>query len=192
MIDKYTLRKQNRDKRDQLSREEVQVKWSVILDRLLRLPDYMMAEDLFTYVSFGNEVDTIELITSALLSGKRVYVPKVIDKKCMEFYQINSIGELSPGTLGILEPEPGIIGQMEKERKQIMIVPGLVFDEMGNRIGYGGGYYDRYFINHPNKNLNRVALAYDFQVVDVLQTEQFDIPVHRIVTEKRMMDCKER
>lgn len=189
MIEKYTLRKQNIAKRDQLTREEFQVKSSIILDQLLRHSVYMMAEDLFTYVSFGNEVDTFGLITSALLSDKRVYVPKVLDKKCMEFYQIKSIGELSPGTLGILEPKPIILGQMRKERNQIMIVPGLAFDGFGNRIGYGGGYYDRYFFTHPNENLNLVALAYDFQVEEKLQVERLDVPVHRIITEKRNIEC---
>lgn len=188
MMDKYTLRKKNRAKRDQMSEEEVQVKSSAILDQLLRLPEYMMADDLFTYVSFGKEVDTHALITSALLSGKRVYVPKVLDKKFMEFYQIESLEELLPGTLGILEPAPKNLGQMQKERNQIMIVPGLAFDLMGNRIGYGAGYYDRYFIEHPNPNLKSVAIAYDFQIEEVLQAEQFDVPMHSIVTEKRQVN----
>ncbi len=189
-MDKYTLRKQNKAKRDQMAKEEFKVKCSAILDVLLGLPEYLIADDLFTYVSIGNEVDTTWLITNAFLSGKRVYVPKVLDKKSMEFYQITKLNELTPGTLGILEPEPNILGQMEKERNQIMIVPGLAFDQMGNRIGYGGGYYDRYFIEHPNKNLSRIALAFDFQMEEVLQAEQYDVPVHKIVTENRIIECK--
>lgn len=186
-MDKYTLREKNRTQRNQMSEEESKVKSSTILDQLLRLPDFMMADDLFTFVSFGKEVDTHGLITGALLSGKRVYVPKVLDKKFMEFYQIETLEELLPGTLGILEPEPKNMGQMKEDRNQIMIVPGLAFDLMGNRIGYGGGYYDRYFIEHPNPNLKKVAIAYDFQIEKVLQTEQFDVPMHRIVTEKRQI-----
>ncbi len=184
------LRKRNKARRDQMTEEEVQMKSSVILDQLLRHPDYTISEDLFTYVSFGNEVDTYGLITGALLSGKRVYVPRVLDKKCMEFYQIKNLDELSPGTLGILEPPPKILGQVEEERKQIMVVPGLAFDFSGNRVGYGGGFYDRYFMSHPNPNLKRVAIAYDFQIEEVLPAKQSDVPVHRIVTEQRMVECK--
>ncbi|HCL03709.1 MAG TPA: 5-formyltetrahydrofolate cyclo-ligase [Lachnoclostridium phytofermentans] len=187
MMDKNTFRKMNRAKRDQMSEEESQVKSSAILEQLLKLPDFMLADDLFTYVSFGKEVNTHELIKSALLFGKRVYVPKVLDKKFMEFYQIEGLEELLPGTLGILEPEPKKLGQMQNERKQIMIVPGLAFDLIGNRIGFGAGYYDRYFIEHPNPNLKKVAIAYDFQIEEELPADQFDIPMQRIVTEKRQI-----
>jgi len=105
----------------------------------------------------------------------------------MEFYQIEGLEELLPGTLGILEPEPKKLGQMQNERKQIMIVPGLAFDLIGNRIGFGAGYYDRYFIEHPNPNLKKVAIAYDFQIEEELPADQFDIPMQRIVTEKRQI-----
>lgn len=189
-MEKHTLRKQNRERRNQMPEEEAMRKSSLILDQLLRMPEFRLAEEIYTYVSFGNEVDTFSLITSAILSGKRVYVPKVIDKKRMEFFRIKHIGELQSGTLGILEPITDELGKLDVTKKQIMIVPGLVFDEKGNRIGYGGGYYDRYLWEQQNESLHLIAPAYEFQVVKSLNAEELDIPVHKIVTEKRIIECK--
>ena len=189
-MEKHTLRTQNRERRDHMPEEEAMLKSSLILDQLLRMPEFSMADEIYTYVSFGNEVDTFSLITSAVLSGKRVFVPKVLDKKRMEFFRIKHIGELQSGTLGILEPTSDELGMLDVTKKQIMIVPGLVFDENGNRIGYGGGYYDRYLWGQPNESLHLVAPAYEFQVVKSLCAEELDIPVHKIVTEKRIIECK--
>lgn len=121
--------------------------------------EYMKSKKILIYVSFGSEIDTHPLITNALNAGKTVCVP-VTDRKTHTITpsQILGMDELEPGAYGILAPKSDKIRPVSGEEIDLTIVPGLAFDPNGYRIGYGGGYYDRFFEKYPHGKKNCVML----------------------------------
>jgi 5-formyltetrahydrofolate cyclo-ligase len=183
---KQSIRTEILKQREEQSEEDVQIKSSMILDRLIRTLEYQTAEEIFTFVSFGNEVDTYGIILNAFMLKKKVYAPKIMKKGIIEFYQVLSLEELEPSRLGILEPTSGILGEFRKgASNQLMIVPGVAFDETCNRLGYGGGYYDRYFAKNLDCQVPRIALCYELQMLQEVPTDEYDQKVDKIITEKR-------
>lgn len=161
-----------------------------ILERLAGFDLYADAGLVLAYVSYGNEVDTRAVIESALASGKRVAVPRVLPHKHkMDFYEIDGMGDLEEGFKGILEPRRGVsspLGTVDL-LGSVCLVPGLVFDAEGHRIGYGGGYYDRFLQFYPG---DKIALARSTQVSsNPLPTESCDVPVDFIVTDSGVWNC---
>lgn len=162
-----------------------------ILERLAGFDLYADARLVLAYVSYGNEVDTRAVIESALASGKRVAVPRVLPHKHkMDFYEIDGMGDLEEGFKGILEPRRGVsspLGTVDL-LGSVCLVPGLVFDAEGHRIGYGGGYYDRFLQFYPG---DKIALARSAQVSsNPLPTESSDVPVDFIVTDSGVWHCR--
>lgn len=162
-----------------------------ILERLAGFDLYADAGLVLAYVSYGNEVDTRAVIESALASGKRVAVPRVLPHKHkMDFYEIDGMGDLEEGFKGILEPRCGVsspLGTVDL-LGSVCLVPGLVFDSAGHRIGYGGGYYDRFLQFYPG---DKIALARSAQVSsNPLPTESCDVPVDFIVTDSGVWHCR--
>ena len=150
---------------------------------LMELPEYREAKLLLAYVSFRSEADTRELITAALAEGKEVAVPRVRGKE-MVFYRITALSDLTEGYMGILEPKEEMPrAELEKYSpgEVFFCVPGAAFDRSGGRIGYGGGFYDRFIGEFPH--FTRTALAYEVQMADCVPREAHDFCVHRIVTE---------
>ena len=160
--------------------DELQRLSAKIISRLLDMDIYKDSEYIMTYVSYNHEADTTELIKHALNEGKKVLVPKVCGDR-MDFYIIHSLSELKPSAMGILEPEDGEVIVPEEA---MMIMPGAAFDKAKNRIGYGGGYYDRYIAEHDIR-LYKVAFAYGFQIVPEIPANDYDIRPDIIITE----DC---
>lgn len=168
----------------------------VALDRRIRaslddLDAFRDAELVLAYVSQGAEVDTREIISSLLAAGRRVGVP-LVDARAhaLSFHEIGSLDELRPGFSGILEPAPrdGSLLTMEDFFGSVCLVPGLVFDADGHRVGYGGGYYDRFLWHYPG---DKIALARSMQLSsNPLPVEPFDVPVDFIVTEGRAWRCR--
>ncbi|CUH92610.1 5-formyltetrahydrofolate cyclo-ligase [Herbinix luporum] len=162
-----------------------------IHERLFELPEFKDCNKLFTYVSFGSEVDTFAIINKALGMKKEVYIPKV-EGKNLNFYKINKLEGLVRSKFGILEPEginnPYLASHLQEDNK-LMLLPGLAFDKYGNRIGYGAGYYDRYLGAYSINNWIKIALAYDFQIMDRLNVNEYDIRTDYIVTDKRVISC---
>lgn len=162
-----------------------------IRGRLEGFEIYAEAELVLAYVSYGNEVDTRAVIESALTSGKRVAVPRVLSHKHkMDFYEIDGMGDLVEGFKGILEPGRGVsspLGTVDL-LGSVCLVPGLVFDAAGHRIGYGGGYYDRFLQFYPG---DKIALARSTQVSsNPLPAESCDVPVDFIVTDSGVWNCR--
>lgn len=162
-----------------------------ILERLAGFDLYADAGLVLAYVSYGNEVDTRAVIESALASGKRVAVPRVLPHKHkMDFYEIDGMGDLEEGFKGILEPRRGVsspLGTVDL-LGSVCLVPGLVFDAEGHRIGYGGGYFDRFLQFYPG---DKIALARSAQVSsNPLPTESSDVPVDFIVTDSGVWHCR--
>lgn len=167
------------------SPEKLKLLSELITGRLLETDIYKSRKNILTYVSYNNEADTINLIEHALHDKKNVYVPKVYGD-VMHFHLIGALSELKPSKLGILEPETD---DFDDPDSGLMIMPGVAFDTNCNRIGYGGGYYDRYIFLHPG--LIKAAIAYDFQIVPEVEPDAHDICPDMIITEKRIIIKKE-
>lgn len=177
-VSKQALRKQMLEFRRCLSAEEVSKKSKNIIDKILATDSYKKAGCIYAYISTRNEVDLRELIEAAWTEGKRVAVPKVCGQD-MSFYYIESYADLVKGNFGILEPRNGTMHAEEKDA--LMFIPGVAYDNTGNRIGYGGGYYDRYLAGEHSHYI--IAPAYRFQIVDRLTSEEHDIQVDEIISE---------
>ena len=160
--------------------------------RALRSFDvFRRAPIVLTYVSFGAEVDTRALIEELLDEGRRVAVPRV-DRAAhkMAFHEIESLEGLVPGTMGILEP-PGDTPALTVPEmvRTACLVPGLVFDGAGHRVGYGGGYYDRFLAFYPG---NKIGLARVTQLSsNPLPVGEHDVPVDFLVSEGTVWGCSQ-
>ena len=154
-----------------------------IRGRLEGFEIYVGAELVLAYVSYGNEVDTRFVIESALASGKRVAVPRVSPHKHkMDFFEISGMGDLAEGFKGILEPKRGLLSPLGTEDLlgSVCLVPGLVFDSAGHRIGYGGGYYDRFLPLIPDTY--KIGVCFPFQMITSIPAEEHDIKMDEIIT----------
>lgn len=189
IIDKKELRKVMIKNRDDLTLAEREFKDNLILQKLLRSNEYKESTNIFTFINYGSEVDTKSFINRALTQEKNIFVPKTIKgTRNMKAVKINSLENLKADNWGILEPET-FHGEIDKEKLDLVIVPGIIFDRNGSRIGYGGGYYDIYFSDFKSK-VNKIALSYDIQVVEHLEIEEHDITVDVIITEKEIINIK--
>lgn len=144
------------------------------------------------YHSVDKEVDTLEIIRKGWVDGKQIYLPKCdSQKKKLTFYRIESFQQLEVVYYGIPEPKPTECQELNMEDLDAIIVPGLVFDLQGYRIGYGGGYYDR-FLGSLSRKKSTFSLAFPFQVVEEeLPKEAYDIPVDFLVTSEQCIACAE-
>jgi 5-formyltetrahydrofolate cyclo-ligase len=190
MQDKSSIRKELLKKRDDIPPEVRMAKNRLIQANLGSLSEVKSACTIFLYASFRSEVDTFQLISNALSSGKRVILPKVdATNKMLQLYEIKSLEELAPGYMGIPEL-PGTAATKLNDVSDIdaVIIPGACYDEKGNRVGYGGGYYDR-LLSGLLKTVPIVAPAYEEQIVESIPAEPHDIKVSVIVTDRRVIRC---
>lgn len=188
---KQEIRKLMGEKRNQLS-DQLKLKMDLkIHDRLFNLKEYRECSYLFTYFSFKTEPDTIDIIRRALSEKKRLYLPRV-EGRAMNFYEIRDFSSLKRSRFGIYEPDEsheicyGAASITDKDIK-LMLLPGLAFDLMGNRIGYGAGYYDRYLSEHAEDCFILAALSYDFQVLERIDAMEYDIRTDLIITPNRLL-----
>ena len=142
-------------------------------EKLFAHPAYQKAESLYAYLSYNQEVRTGPILERAWADGKRVAVPKVLDGKRMEFLWITPESPIAEGYYNI--PEPVEDGPIADDPAALVLMPGLAFDPYGGRMGYGGGFYDKYLAEHPGHPT--IALCYGFQVVERLELEDHDMPV---------------
>lgn len=162
--------------------EEVREMSKQIQNLLFAQEEYKRAENIYVYVNYNQEVVTSDIISKSLKEGKKVFVPKVCGDN-IKFYQIYSMKEdLTPGAYGILEPTTD---RLDEQRDGLLIMPGLAFDKGFHRLGYGGGYYDKY-LALPNTHI-KLALAYHFQILDCIVTDEFDQKVDMIITQNHVM-----
>lgn len=183
-MDKKPYRKTVKEKRDQLDKKVKKEYDEKLKNDFLALPEVQKAETIFAYLNFGSEISTMPLIKELLKKGKRVFIPWINqDKKIMELTELkNPEKELQPGYYGILEMKEEYL-DLYRDNIDVVLTPGLVFDNQYYRIGYGGGFYDKYF-SGINYTPFKVALAYSFQVVEELPREEFDQQIDAILTEK--------
>lgn len=160
-----------------------------ICRKLVSTDAYKRCKRLLTYVSTEIEVDTMQLIHTALADGKTVAVPRCIDgTRNMDFYIITSDGQLEARTFGVLEPDPEKCEMLTSFDDAVCIVPALAYDMDGYRLGYGGGYYDRFLSAHIG--LYNIGIEYCSCTVSNLVRGKFDVAANLIVTEKYIKKIK--
>lgn len=176
--------------RESLSRAEVESKSRAIFERFLSLPEYIDSDTVMVYISFRNEVETEPIIRDALKRGKRVVAPRTLrEERQLIPHVIEGYEDLEPGAYGILEPKRTCPTVIPKEI-DLVIVPGMVFDLRGYRIGYGGGYYD-HFLKLVWGTTVKVGIAYDFQIVEKIPDELLDVPVDIVISEERTIRAQD-
>lgn len=174
-MDKTALRKTISARKRSLTVEQIEDASRRLASLLFSHPIYQSASALYAYLSYNQEVRTAPVIRQALGSGKRVAVPKVVDGE-MVFLWLTEDTVIAPGYCGIPEPVDGAVA---RDRSALVLMPGLAFDPEGHRMGYGGGFYDRFLAGEPHPT---VALCYDFQLLPHLDTEAHDIPVDVVLS----------
>ncbi|MCY6370816.1 5-formyltetrahydrofolate cyclo-ligase [Clostridium ganghwense] len=180
MESKEEIREHIKRKRALMRNGEKEILDISIFSKLINSKEYNEAKYIFVYVSFSGEVDTHKIIDYALKDNKYICVPKVISKeKGMKAVQIKNLMELKKGAYGILEPE-SFKHEIDEKNIDLVLVPGVAFDNFGGRVGYGGGFYDR-FLKNLNQYTVKLALAYDFQVMDKVPKDELDVLVDRII-----------
>ena len=176
MLDKKALRREIGAKKRAMSAEEIERASARLAEKFFQTELYRQAKAIYGYLSYNQEVRTEPILRRAQADGKRVAVPKVCGDE-MRFLWLDDLQQVAPGAYGI--PEPIADGPVAMDETALVLMPGLAFDPEGHRLGYGGGFYDRYLADQPNHPL--VALCYSFQLLDHLETEAHDVPVDLVV-----------
>lgn len=170
----------------QISKRERKQISKQLQEELFKSDLWEKAETIGVYLSIGSEWDTRKIVEQALLEGKNVAVPKTVpDMKELIFYQITDPSQTMTGHFGLEEPIVEETTALDKDAIDLLIVPGLVFTREGYRIGFGGGYYDRYLTDFIHTT---VSLVHTNQLIDTFEIEPFDIPVNYLITENGIMN----
>ncbi len=181
MMSKKEIRKKYKELRERMSLSEVKKLSGQICENLQESSLFSEAQYIYAYYPLGNEADIRPVIETAWRDGKRVAFPKVFGET-MRFFEVKSFGQLFPGTFGVMEPEESCPVDWEKP---LVFTPGVAFDRKGNRMGFGKGYYDRYFESRPGAVM--VGVAYELQVSDEIPIDRYDRALDGIVTENGML-----
>ena len=171
-MDKKALRKQIREQKQAMTPESIKSASDKLVQMFLETELYKRAKTIYGYLPYNQEVRTEPILEQALADGKRVAVPKVYGDD-MKFVYLPDLKQVAPGYAGI--PEPVEDGPVGDDPTALVLMPGMAFDKEGHRIGYGGGFYDKFLAAEPDHPT--IALCYEFQMVEQLPTEEFDIPV---------------
>ncbi|MFC5463135.1 5-formyltetrahydrofolate cyclo-ligase [Lederbergia graminis] len=187
MVNKANLRNQMKAQLNNLDQVTYEHYSYQIAQTLFSSNEWKEADTIAITVSNFPEVDTRQIIRKGWEQGKRMVVPKCIPKtREMKFKEISSFAQLEIIYHGLLEPKNDETKEIPKNEIKLMIVPGLAFNVKGYRLGFGGGYYDRYLSDFTGRTL---ALAFSEQVLDEIPIESFDLPVMKIITEMKIIDC---
>lgn len=171
-MDKKQLRKQIREQKRAMTEEQIVSASQKLGELFAATEQYQNAKTIYGYLPYNQEVRTIPMLERAMSEGKRVAVPKVYGDE-MRFIYITDMSGLEKSDMGI--PEPVADEPVADDPNALVLMPGVAFDKEGHRIGYGGGFYDKFLAREPDHPT--VALCYGFQVLPHLETEEFDIPV---------------
>jgi 5-formyltetrahydrofolate cyclo-ligase len=186
---KKQLRKEMLQLRSALTASEVATKSKAILNRLLAMEAYRSSGFIMTYLHFRNEVETTMLVQKAMADGKKIVVPvtDTVNRRLIPSLVEHFPEDLEVGTMNILEPKGDALRLCNPLLIDLVIVPGLVFDLQGYRIGYGGGFYDR-FLPLTKPGVVTVGLAFELQIVERFEHSPYDIPVNYVLTEDRVIN----
>lgn len=185
METKKEIRQQVYRARKGMEHADWQERTDCIASAVISHPFFLEATDIYSYVDYQNEAGTRKIMEEAWKLGKRVWVPKVTGR-IMHFGCIDSFQKLKPGAHGIPEPEILVkASDPEDGRCSLMIMPGVAFDTDRGRVGYGGGYYDRYLSEHTD--IHTIAIAFEFQIFPKVPGEVHDIKPEVLITETRVI-----
>ena len=176
MMDKKELRFMIRQRKRAMTETEILEKSSLLMELFCASDAYRDADAIYGYLPYNQEVRTTPMLQKALDDGKRVAVPKIFGDE-MKFIWLEDLDRVAPGYSKI--PEPLEDGPIADDPTALVLMPGMAFDPQGHRIGYGGGFYDRFLEQEPEHPT--LALCYDFQMLPHLDTEEHDIPVDTVI-----------
>lgn len=195
--EKRALRRAMAEKRDALTQDERDAMTERAVERLLELPEVRAARKVAGFVSTRSEISTEKLLDELRKRDVDVVLPRVstgLIPPRLRFHRVSQRSELVFGIFGLLEPGPDC-PELPAQDIDVFMVPGLVFDKRGARIGYGGGYYDELaaFVRaHPESTTARfIGYAFDFQVAETCPSGEWDVPLDTIVTDERVIRCQE-
>ena len=174
-MNKQQLRAAIRARKKAMSPEDTACRSRKPCDLVRETDAYQQANTIYAYLPFNQEVDLSPLLRQALAEGKQVALPKCYGKE-MRFILVSDLTHIQYTPFGV--PEPSADGPSPTDKNGLVIVPGLVFDRQGYRIGYGGGYYDRFLCQEPDHPT--IGLCYDFQLMDRLEPDPHDIAVDTV------------
>lgn len=175
-MDKKALRAEIRAKKRAMTAQEIEEKSAALAKAFYETAEYKNAKTIYGYLPYNQEVRTTQMLAHALADGKQVAVPKVYGDE-MKFILLSDLSQVAKGYAGI--PEPVADGPVAADPTALVLMPGLAFDPEGHRLGYGGGFYDKFLAAEPDHPT--LALCYDFQMLPHLDTESYDIPVDRVL-----------
>lgn len=184
--DKHKLRNDYQSQRSQMSQQTTALLSTQICRHILQWKQYQTAETVFFYYPLGNEVSLLPVVKDAFASGKRTAFPKVSGSH-MDFYETLDLADFKEGSFHVMEPCTG--KKIPADFQPVLcFVPGSVFDRQGGRLGYGKGYYDRYFVHNSQALL--VGCAYEFQIVPMLPTDAWDIRMDYLLSENGIVEIQ--
>ena len=175
-MDKKELRRTIRERKRAMTEEEIVSRSEKLGQLFAQSEAYRAAKTIYGYLPYNQEVRTVPMLEQALRDGKRVAVPKVYGDE-MKFLYLDDLSQVEKGYAGI--PEPIADEPVADDDTALVLMPGLAFDPAGHRIGYGGGFYDKFLAAEPNHPT--LALCYEFQMLPELHTEEHDIPVDTVL-----------
>ena len=175
-MNKQELRKTIREQKRAMTADQIAEKSARLAELFFATEAYRNADTIYGYLPYNQEVRTVPILERALRDGKLVAVPKCYGDE-MRFICMTDLSLVEKGYAGI--PEPVADGPVAEDKRALVLMPGLAFDPAGHRIGYGGGFYDKFLASEPEHPT--VALCYDFQMLPVLETEEYDIPVDLVL-----------
>ena len=171
-MDKTELRRSIRQQKRAMTEAEIVARSAKLGELFAASEAYKNAKTIYGYLPYNQEVRTVPMLERALKDGKRVAVPKCYGEE-MRFIYLDDLTKVEKGYAGI--PEPIADEPVADDETALVLMPGLAFDPKGHRIGYGGGFYDKFLAAEPNHPT--LALCYEFQMLPNLETEEHDIPV---------------
>lgn len=175
-MDKTELRREIRARKRAMTEEEIETRSARLARLFFASEAYQKAKTIYGYLPYNQEVRTVPMLERALKDGKKVAVPKVYGEE-MKFLYLDDLNAVAKGYAGI--PEPIADEPVAQDETALVLMPGLAFDPQGHRIGYGGGFYDKFLAAEPNHPT--LALCYEFQMLPKLDVEDHDIPVDTVL-----------
>ena len=175
-MDKTELRREIRARKRTMTEAEIEERSARLARLFFASGAYQNAKTIYGYLPYNQEVRTVPMLERALKDGKKVAVPKVYGEE-MKFLYLDDLTAVAKGYAGI--PEPIADEPVAHDETALVLMPGLAFDPQGHRIGYGGGFYDKFLAAEPNHPT--LALCYEFQMLPKLDVEDHDIPVDTVL-----------
>ncbi|HAJ32233.1 MAG TPA: 5-formyltetrahydrofolate cyclo-ligase [Candidatus Atribacteria bacterium] len=191
-MNKEEIRRNILKKRLSLLKEDIKNKSQQVFLNLADTVEYRNSRNIMFYAATRSEVQTEEMIKTSMRMGKNIFIPIIlsdcINLAASKIFDFDT--ELEKGKKGILEPKKEYYRLFPPENIDLIIIPGVAFDLSGNRIGRGFGYYDN-FLRKIHTSTKIIALAFEMQIVKKIPNDKNDIPVHKIITEKRIINSIE-